>query len=180
MSAQNFWPWALTQWRDPDLERALLALQDQHGLVVLELLYVAWLASIGRALSETQWRALVEAANPWVAEVVIPLREQRQRWRGVSDRDDLRKRLQGLELAAERELAGIYAQALASIDGHSPDAAEASDRAVVANPGTIEAWSSASKAALTVNIGHVITRAEPPVTDTDVEALIRRLTGSEP
>ena len=52
-SLPAFWQWALTRdGAHPALERELLAAQDNHGAVVMELLLVAWLADIGVVITD--------------------------------------------------------------------------------------------------------------------------------
>lgn len=140
MDEQAFWQWALTRWRLPEVEARLLSLQDQHQLVVLEVLFVAWLGGRGVPLSEQQWQRLVAAADPWVNDVVIPLRQRRAAWKTATMDEGLRDRLKKLELAAERELAAIYGAALdldsvalnstvlSGAEGSSPD-----PKALIAN-----------------------------------------------
>lgn len=105
---RDFWAWALDRWQTPGIEGQLLMLQDDHGLVILELLFLAWLGNAGVALSANQWRTMVDKADPWVEGVVRPLRAQRQVWRDSEDTTALRQSLGVVELAAEYELAKIY------------------------------------------------------------------------
>ncbi len=85
-------------------------MQDNHGAVVMELLLVAWLADIGVIITDADMKALKAAGGPWVAGVVIPLREQRQQWSGESSMQDLRQAIKPLELDAEKALATLLWQ----------------------------------------------------------------------
>ena len=51
MNATPFWDWALSQYRAEAAQRLLLRLQEEAGLVILEVLFVTWLAS-----EHYQWR----------------------------------------------------------------------------------------------------------------------------
>lgn len=112
---EDFWQWALQRWSQPGLAAALLPLQDQHGCVVLELLLLAWLDSRNLKLSPSGYDGLVDAAASWNAEVVLPLRAVRVGWRDNPDMAGQRERLQKLELAAERALAGLYFEFLGQL-----------------------------------------------------------------
>jgi len=109
-SLPAFWQWALTRWRHPALEHELLATQDNHGAVVMELLLVAWLAEIGVVITDADVSALKAAGGPWVEGVVIPLREQRKQWAEDSSMQGFRQAIKPLELDAERILATLLWQ----------------------------------------------------------------------
>ena len=81
MKATPFWDWALAQYRSEATQHLLLRLQEESGLVILEALFVSWLASEGY-----QWRSgdtlqLRDATQNWIDEVVLPLRAVRERWK---------------------------------------------------------------------------------------------------
>ena len=109
---EEFWQWALKRWSQPGLADALLPLQDQHGCVVLQLLLLAWLDTQNLKLSQSGFDGLEREAASWNAEVVLPLRAVRVGWRDRPDMAAPRKRLQQLELAAERALAELYFECL--------------------------------------------------------------------
>lgn len=160
-----FWRWALDRWRDDELSELLLGLQDRHGLVVLELLFMAWLSERGIRLDARQWRQLHDAAKPWVRSVVIPLRQQRVSWRQRVEYESLRKRLQQLELAAERALAEIYTDAFVQILGHSTiDVSVAGGE--TANLAPVDGKSAAAPVAIEPNApAAVLSGTQAPVTD---------------
>ena len=116
-AVDEFWTWALGQWRREELSAGLLDLQNQHGLVVLELLLLAWLGRRGHCLQHSTWQFMVIQAQPWVDEVIVPLRSTRQRWRDQPDIAPLRSLLADLELRTERQLAELYMQSLSHILG---------------------------------------------------------------
>lgn len=116
-AVDEFWTWALGQWRREDLSAGLLDLQNQHGLVVLELLFLAWLGRRGHCLEHSAWQFMVSQAQPWVDEVIVPLRSTRQRWRDRPAVAPLRSLLADLEVRTERQLAVLYMQSLSHILG---------------------------------------------------------------
>jgi len=101
------WSWATQAWREPDLEATLLQWQERHGVSILALLFVVWLAREDKAMSVAQIKDLHEAIDPWVRDVVVPLRVCRQQWREQPALSSLRPRLAQLELRAEQELAEL-------------------------------------------------------------------------
>ena len=82
-NVDTFWTWAVAQWSDSILSAEMMALQDEHQCVVLELLLMGWLGRKNFALSTAGHLELVATAAPWLDDVVIPLRATRHRWRGV-------------------------------------------------------------------------------------------------
>jgi len=107
VSDHAFWSWALQMWRQPELEATLLQWQERHGVSILALLFVVWLAREDKALSVAQIEDLHKAIDPWVRDVVLPLRICRQQWREQPALSSLRPRLAQLELRAEQELAAL-------------------------------------------------------------------------
>lgn len=135
MSSENtFWRWAVALWRSSELESQLLQLQDSHGLVVLELLFAAWLGGRGVKIAEPDRLALQSACDCWVKGVVIPLREQRKQW--VDDRETqwCRDAIKTLELQAEKKLSerlvavaqeqGLLRALHAGVDGPDVDGSD--------------------------------------------------------
>lgn len=119
---QRFWDWALTRWQEPEFAASLLRLQDQHGVVVLELLLLVWLGEQGMLIEESVGRALFDRTRPWVTDVVVMLRATRRRWRAEGEMENaektlLRQSLAQLELQAERALATLYIHYLVGCAG---------------------------------------------------------------
>lgn len=104
---QDLWNFALELYARPGVEQACLELQDAGGDVCL-LLTGAWLQRRGVRCEEQRLDALRDLAGPWQHEVVIPLRQMRQRWRVGAQQDAdwaaLREQVKKLELQAERVL----------------------------------------------------------------------------
>jgi uncharacterized protein (TIGR02444 family) len=112
LKVDNFWEWALAQWSDSILAAEMMALQEEHDCVVLELLLMGWLGRQHMAVSLSAHGRLVEMAAPWLEGVVIPLRHTRRIWRGIAARASERQKLQSLELKCEYALAELYFKTL--------------------------------------------------------------------
>jgi uncharacterized protein (TIGR02444 family) len=113
MSEQHseFWQWALDRWQGAGAAR-LLELQDKNNVVILELMYVAWLGLRGRAISREDLAQLRACSEAWIDQVVLPLRQVRRAWKTEGKAATLRARLKTLELEAEHGLANLYAESL--------------------------------------------------------------------
>jgi uncharacterized protein (TIGR02444 family) len=104
---QTFWNFSLGLYGRSGVAPALLSLQDALGLDVNMLVFCCWAGSIGRALTPADLDAVVAVAEPWQAEVVVPLRALRRRLKGgfpplPSDRvEAYRKGLSDLEIEGE-------------------------------------------------------------------------------
>ena len=107
MTAEVFWHWALARYAHEPARQYLLALQADLDLVIIEALFVCWLATEERRLRQDDFDAMQTLITPWVAEVVIPLRTVRQRWKTDLAKAQQRDLLLTLELEAERCLAEL-------------------------------------------------------------------------
>ena len=107
MTVEEFWHWALARYAHEPARQHLLALQADLDLVIIEALFVCWLAAQGRRLRQDDVDAMQTLITPWVAEVVIPLRTLRQRWKTDLAKAQQRDLLLKLELEAERYLAEL-------------------------------------------------------------------------
>ena len=107
MTAEVFWRWALARYAHEPARQHLLALQADLDLVIIEALFVCWLATEERRLREDDVDAMQTLITPWVADVVIPLRTVRQRWKADLAKVQQRDLLLTLELEAERCLAEL-------------------------------------------------------------------------
>ena len=108
----DFWGWAVARYEDGQVREGLLELQESAGLIILEAMFIAWLGNRGQAIGEEDQRCIREAITPWVEGVVLPLRRQRQAWTDMPSMITNRRALLGLELEAERVLAGLLVDAL--------------------------------------------------------------------
>jgi len=110
----GFWSWALERYQNPRTRDLLLALQESDDVIILEVMFVAWLGTRRQQLDHTVWRQLRDSISPWVDCVVKPLREQRQAWSQSGNTIDLKPRMLAVELEAERQLAELLCSALTS------------------------------------------------------------------
>lgn len=113
-STTEFWTWALDQYADADARDLLLALQETNDIIILEVMFVAWLGCQGRALDEELCRGLRASITPWVDSVVKPLRKQRQAWAEQANGSQLKTMMLAVELEAERQLADLLCAAFSS------------------------------------------------------------------
>ena len=115
-SVNEFWDWAVGRYEDRPVRDALLELQETAGLIILEVMFLAWLGRRGQVISGSEQQRIREAITPWVEGVVLPLRQQRQAWTDNSSMMINRRYLLGLELEAERALAQLLINSLTILD----------------------------------------------------------------
>ena len=120
MTAEVFWRWALARYAHEPARQHLLALQAELDLVIIEALFVCWLATEERRLQQDDVDAMETLITPWVAEVVIPLRAVRQRWKTDLAKAQQRDLLLTLEVEAERYLAELLWSAYTALPDNSP------------------------------------------------------------
>lgn len=107
-SGSPFWTFSLGIYRSPQVQAACLALQDDAGVDVNVLLYMLWLASVGRQAGEGEARRIVDSVEAWRRDVVVPLRMARRALKDPPARFDgphsatLRQQVKRMELEAER------------------------------------------------------------------------------
>lgn len=109
-----FWSWALKRYESALLRDCLLDLQASNDLVVVEAMFVAWLAERGRQLSLNEATKIEQAIAPWVENVLLPIRRQRVKWSGSEESKVLRSEALRLELEAEQTLAKLLCNTLSS------------------------------------------------------------------
>ena len=109
---RDFWSWAIVRYETEEVRDYLLGLQEQHGLIILEAMFLAWLGGRGNLLTAEAWGVLRERISPWVDSVVLPLRQQRVVWGQNPQRLEDRRALLRLELEAEKTLAQILCGAV--------------------------------------------------------------------
>ena len=118
MTAEVFWRWALARYAHEPARQHLLALQADHDLVIIEALFVCWLAAEERRVRQDDVDAMQTLITPWVADVVIPLRTVRQRWKTDLAKAEQRDLLLTLEVEAERCLAELLWLAYTALPGN--------------------------------------------------------------
>ena len=107
MTVAPFWDWALRQYAREPTQALLLTLQSQADLVILEVLFAAWLSTDGHRLEAHDVAAMRATTGTWINEVVLPLRAVREQWKGDAVKEDARRHLLQLEVQAERHLAEL-------------------------------------------------------------------------
>ena len=131
LNVDTFWTWAVAQWSDSILAAEMMALQEEHDCVVLELLLMGWLGRQHWAVSPAAHQQLADMATSWVDGVVLPLRRTRRSWRGIDALESQRQQLQNLELQGEYALAQLYFGALGNLD--SSELVQAEEPMVIDN-----------------------------------------------
>ena len=105
LSGEAFWRFSLAFYARPGMADALIALQDRAGLDVNLMLFTMWRGALhGQRLRASEMQAVEGAIAPLRREIVAPLRALRRQLNAEGDADIqvLRRRILGLELAAER------------------------------------------------------------------------------
>jgi uncharacterized protein (TIGR02444 family) len=104
-AADSFWRFSLMLYSRPGVADALIRLQDERGHNVNLVLFGLWLG-LGKAafLDEAGLARAKAAIAPLERDVVAPLRRLRRQLKDRPDADsrDLRRRILGLEIEAER------------------------------------------------------------------------------
>jgi len=104
-SGEGFWRFSLALYARPGIGDALIAIQDRAGRDINLILFGLWLGvSRRRRLDAAGLTAAEAAIAPLNAAALAPLRDLRRRLKTAADEDlkMLRRRILGLELAAER------------------------------------------------------------------------------
>src|SRR5439155_13116039 len=156
-----FLRFALALYARPGVAEALIALQDRAGRDVNLILFGLWLGAVrGHALDTAELARAEAAVAPIRLAIVEPLRRQRRRLKGIDDPDvqALRRRIVGLEIAAERRAQYRLAAAVVPPAQVEP----AGDRLV------------AAEANLTLYLGAEAHSAEADLLGRALRALVRR------
>lgn len=102
----QLWDFALSLYARDGVAEACLALQDEGGADICELLWVCWLASRGLMLADEAEQSL-GSVRDWQRQFTYPLRAQRRALKPLvaaqPDVAPLRRTLKEAELLAERE-----------------------------------------------------------------------------
>jgi uncharacterized protein (TIGR02444 family) len=113
-----FWTFSLHVYESAGVPEACLALQESHGIDVNLLLFCGWAGACGTALDDAAMTRCLEAAGAWHGVIVRGLRGLRRRLKGGFDpvpgaaAEALRKKILGVELAAEKIEQGLLAHAV--------------------------------------------------------------------
>jgi uncharacterized protein (TIGR02444 family) len=119
--SMTFWDWAAAAYARPDAEAALLALQDEHGQCVVHLLWIAWMAALGKGASGEGLAAGAALARTWDVDVTGPLRQVRRRLKNRGGQA-LYDQVKAAEMAAEK----VLMERLEGLAAASPGPAAAS------------------------------------------------------
>jgi uncharacterized protein (TIGR02444 family) len=128
---EAFWRFSLALYARPGVADALLALQDRAGRNVNLILFALWLGAQGRRLAAPELADAAAVIAPLDAAGVAPLRALCRRLKGAADRDlaALRRRVAGLEIAAERR---VQYRLAASLPGEARTAPAPEDDRIAA------------------------------------------------
>jgi uncharacterized protein (TIGR02444 family) len=161
-AGEAFWRFSLAFYAQPGAAEALIALQDRAGRDVNLMLLALWLgAARGRRLDLAKLATAEAAIGPLNAGIVHPLRHLRRELKAAADDDvqALRRRVAGLELAAER-MAQYRLAAQVSGEPHAYTAADP----------TAAAWAN-----LALYLGDDAASAEAATLRRAVAGLMRRV-----
>ena len=120
---EAFWRFSLALYARPGVAPALLALQDRAGHDVNLILFSLWAGAVQGVRLDAAALAAAEAAIAELkGDIVEPLRGLRRRLKAdpAADVQALRRKILGLELAAERRVQ----QRLAALSPSMPAAAD--------------------------------------------------------
>jgi len=118
----HFWAFSLAVYARPGVAEACLRLQEARSLDVNLLLHALWCGALGHRITLPERRRLDEAAAPWHAGAVRPLRAVR-RWLKTqealpaAEAEPLRAAVKAQELEAERLEQGLLESLLAPPPG---------------------------------------------------------------
>lgn len=163
-AASPFWTFSLKLYRVEGVAPACLKLQDMHGVDVNVMLFGCWLASQGRKVSRVEMHEIVDAAEPWRRQVVVPLRSVRRILKVPADAAGkgahafdaaaiaaMRDKIKAAELESERlQQEALYGLKPAAEWGETaePDAAAEANLATYASAMRADFDRAASKAVL--------------------------------
>lgn len=128
-----FWTFSLGFYARPEVARACLTLQDDHGADVNLVLLAIWLGRHGYRLSPAVGRRLQRLARQWQRPLITPLRQVRRRLKPLLRQKvawpealmDVRARIMAAELALERIEQGLLEQEIGGFVDGPPDPAAA-------------------------------------------------------
>jgi uncharacterized protein (TIGR02444 family) len=119
-AGEGFWRFSLALYARPGIAEALIALQERAGYDVNLVLFALWAGAVlGVRLDAAALAAAESAIGGLRRDVVEPLRALRRRLKAEPEADvrDLRRKILGLELAAERRVQQRLAQGVAAVAG---------------------------------------------------------------
>ena len=123
------WDFATTLYRQPDVERALLTLQDDAGLDIPLLLALLQAGRLGCPVEPESLAAMLAAAHRWQEAAIGPLRKARRALARpiegfpTEPREMLRTQIKSAEIEAERLLLLRLEELISAGRGEEPGAA---------------------------------------------------------
>jgi uncharacterized protein (TIGR02444 family) len=158
---EAFWRFSLALYARPGVADALIALQERAGSNVNLVLFGLWLGvHRGHRLAAVELAAAQSAIAPLNETVVLPVRELRRLLKPAAEPglQALRRRIAGLELAAERRVQYRLAASLAGAVRAAPEGGRL----------------AAAEANLALALGDEFASADAGVLRQALAALIRR------
>lgn len=135
------WDFVLNYYGRKGISEALIRLQDDHGIDVNMLLFLAWMAAQGKCLSPDDVKFVSTTSHVWQRSVVVPVRAVRRLLKEnaplvpVDAAAAFRKRVQAIELEGEQ----LQLNAMAAlVDRLNPAAAASPEDAARRNIKTFE------------------------------------------
>lgn len=102
---ESFWHWSIDRYREPDVEKSLLNLQDEFDFNVNILLWSCWCAERFENLTDLNFYHAIEALSAWSGHVTKNLRISRRYLKTqtlMSETHALRVLLKEAELSSEK------------------------------------------------------------------------------
>ena len=102
--------WALTVYARPEVEQALLDLQDSAEQSVCLLLWAGWAGETGRALDDEAFEEAADVARAWETSAILALRAVRRGLKkpipdlDAAAREAVRDQVKAVEIEAEKAL----------------------------------------------------------------------------
>jgi uncharacterized protein (TIGR02444 family) len=123
-AGEAFWRFSLALYARPGVAEALIALQDRAGRDVNLMLFALWAGAVRGVRLDAAALAAAEAAIGGLrGDIIEPLRALRRRLKADPDPDlrELRRKILGTELTAERRVQHRLAAMLDGVDWTEPD-----------------------------------------------------------
>lgn len=157
----------------PGVERALLELQDRHGLNVNMILWCLWCAQQRRSPADIVIRNAEDLSRRWSSAVTQPVRKARQALSSPAfpaaggDSESLRQKIKAIELDSEK----MEQEMLEALSDASPDKGIESASAASAARKSLAAYVRLSGAAKTpgfsVSLLENLIKLSLPLSDSD-------------
>ncbi|MFK8043378.1 TIGR02444 family protein [Congregibacter sp.] len=110
----RLWEFVVDVYAQPGVMVACLQAQERWDVDVNLMLYAVWCAKQNTVLSSEDFQRAETRCQVWREAVVLPLRKQRELWRGKPELSAEYAAIKGLELQAERRqlefLADLFEQ----------------------------------------------------------------------